>query len=489
MLNKTTYARLFRVGFPPVAAGIAGIAVALSWGCLSRPATEPDASLAPREATQHAGPPTRDLGAPTRVALAPEAISPGAPSHGATPHGVTPNGVAPSGVTPTGRSLPVAAAAGAASTAPASPQAASPVPVGVFSGTPEEMGQAYARRFGNEVNTLLDGYLRPFFATEVQRIAVLGMASLFDQHLSDPHRAELNAMADALKIDRRELLLAQCFLDLTPMTACSTIALSTQASPDGIARMGRNLDFPALDIADRYSVVLAFEPADGRYGFTAVSWPGMIGVLSGMNEHGLVLCNMEVRRTGSLPRAMPYTLLYRTVLERCRTVDEAIALLEKTPRQTPNNLMLMDASGDRAAVELTVEGVAVRRAADNEPLISTNHQRGPDGGTAGRCWRYDALRSAGTSQWGRIERDAVETMLETVQQGEMTMQAMVFEPRSRTLWLATGKRAAEQQFYRVVVKQASERRDSAAPASGAPTSSAPASTPPPATAPAPAAAP
>ena len=53
----------------------------------------------------------------------------------------------------------------------------------------------------------------------------------------------------------------------------------------------------------------------------------MIGVLSGMNEHGLTLANMEVDRPRRLPVAMPYTLLYRTVLERCRTVDEAIALL------------------------------------------------------------------------------------------------------------------------------------------------------------------
>ena len=53
--------------------------------------------------------------------------------------------------------------------------------------------------------------------------------------------------------------------------------------------------------------------------------------------------------------AMPYALLYRTVLERCKTVEEAIALLETTPRQTANNLMLMDATGNRAVVEITPE--------------------------------------------------------------------------------------------------------------------------------------
>ena len=61
-----------------------------------------------------------------------------------------------------------------------------------------------------------------------------------------------------------------------------------------------------------------------------ISWPGLIGALSGMNEHGLALTNMEVTRDGATaPRAMPYTLLYRTLLERCKTVDEAIAELRK----------------------------------------------------------------------------------------------------------------------------------------------------------------
>src|SRR5207245_7456445 len=107
-----------------------------------------------------------------------------------------------------------------------------------------------------------------------------------------------------------------------------------------------------------------------------------------MNEHGLALANMEVTRDGATaPRAMPYTLLYRTILERCRTVDEAIELLKSTPRQTANNLMLMDASGDRAVAEITPDSVTIRRASDAQALISTNHQRGSDLDARGRCDR------------------------------------------------------------------------------------------------------
>jgi hypothetical protein len=149
---------------------------------------------------------------------------------------------------------------------------------------------------------------------------------------------------------------------------------------------------------------------------------------------------------------MPYTLLYRTVLEQCRTVDEAIALLRATPRQSANNLMLMDAAGNRAVAEITPQGVVVRRGLPQTPLISTNHQRGQDQATAGYCWRYDALHAASTTEFGHIDAPALEQMLGQVVQGrdgDMTLQSMIFEPANRVLYLAAGADAPTQPYQRI----------------------------------------
>jgi len=194
--------------------------------------------------------------------------------------------------------------------------------------------------------------------------------------------------------------------------------------------------------------VLVICRPEGKHAFASVSWPGMIGVLSGMNEHGLVLVNMEVDRSGGLPRAMPYTLLYRKILEECRDVGEAVALLEKTPRQTPNNVMLMDAAGRRAVVEITPAKITVRPGQAGRPLISTNHHRGTDQATPGYCPRYDRLLRS-SADIGDLRLADLQGMLKDVQQGSMTLQAMVFEPSTRTLYLATGARAAERELKRV----------------------------------------
>jgi predicted choloylglycine hydrolase len=276
------------------------------------------------------------------------------------------------------------------------------------------------------------------------------VAVLFEAQLQERHRQEIHALAAATKIDERDVMLGNCFLDVSPMTACSTIALPADASPDGVARFGRNLDFPSFNVADKYSVLMIYHPA-GKYAFAAVSWPGLIGVLSGMNEHGLSLANMEVTRGQRFPQAAPYAVLYRTLLEECRTVKEAISLLEKSPRQTANNLMLMDAAGDRAVVEITPEAITIRRAPARTALISTNHHRGVDLDTPGQCERYDLLHDTAKAEYGRIDEAAVKSMLEKVG-GSMTLQSMIFEPANRVIVLSVGSTAAKGKFYRVELK-------------------------------------
>ena len=172
-----------------------------------------------------------------------------------------------------------------------------------------------------------------------------------------------------------------------------------------------------------------------------------------MNEHGLTLANMEVRRPMRLPTAMPYTLLYRKVLEQCRTVEEAVVLLEQTPRQSANNLMLMDAAGDRAVVELTPAGVTVRRAAPEAPLFSTNHHRGEDHATTGRCSRYDAMVASANRHLGSIDSAILQGMLDEVSQGPVTMQSMVFEPSERVVYLAADENATRKPFKRIELGQ------------------------------------
>jgi predicted choloylglycine hydrolase len=321
-----------------------------------------------------------------------------------------------------------------------------PIPLIELRGDDAELGARHGALLGQQIRDLNEHYLRRIVSGDFDQAAQASLA--FAPFMSEHHLAEVKTMASRAQLDFPSLLLAQCFLDLDAMTACSTVTLPASASPDGVARFARNLDFPSLNVADKGSVVIVFHPK-GRNAFVAVTWPGLIGVLSGMNEHGLTLASMEITRARRTPAAMPYMLLYRTVLEQCRTVDEAIALLDTTPKQTANNLMLMDASGARAVVEITPDKITVRRADDQHALASTNHQRGLDQLTPEKCFRYDKLMQTSGEKFGRIDVPELKRMLESVQQGDDTIQSMIFEPSARVMYLSTGAKSAGREFYRL----------------------------------------
>lgn len=171
-----------------------------------------------------------------------------------------------------------------------------------------------------------------------------------------------------------------------------------------------------------------------------------------MNEHGLCLANMEVPRTLRLPAAMPYTLLYRTVLEQCRTIDEAIELVKKTPRQSANNLMVMDAAGTRAVLEITPQAVTVRRGEPGKALFSTNHQRDQDCNTPGLCFRYDILHDAARDRFGKVDVPALQGMLKSASQKQRTLQSMIFEPANRVIYLSAAANAAAKPYHKLDCK-------------------------------------
>ena len=187
-----------------------------------------------------------------------------------------------------------------------------PIPIHVVSGGPEEMAAAYAKAMGPTAKTLMPQYLRKFLPPAAYELG-LSASKLFEKFIPAEHWAELVAMAKAAGMSQDEALLGNVFVDLMPTTMCSTIALSETASEDHVPRMGRNLDFPGMGVAEDQSVVVVYKPK-GRNAFASVTWPGLIGVLSGMNEHGLCVANMEVPRRLRPASGVPCMFLYRLLL-------------------------------------------------------------------------------------------------------------------------------------------------------------------------------
>src|SRR5215475_387247 len=125
----------------------------------------------------------------------------------------------------------------------------------------------------------------------------------------------------------------------------------------------RNYDFALGGVSDR---------------FEATSWSGREviakaqrpwgGCLDGMNEDGLAASLTAT--PGGAGRGFSIILMLRYVLETCRRVDEAIAALVRIPIALPQNVTLLDRSGDYATLFLGPD----RTPAVSKLRACTNHQ-------------------------------------------------------------------------------------------------------------------
>jgi predicted choloylglycine hydrolase len=227
--------------------------------------------------------------------------------------------------------------------------------------------------------------------------------------------------------------------DMKKMFGCSTLIVEPDRSATKGPLFGRNLDFPTCGFLQDYTAVEVFKPK-GKHAFASIGFPGMLGVLSGINDAGLALAVLEVYSTADNsvrfdPSGTPYAMCFRRLLEECTTIEEAEKALRAMKRTTMLNLAVCDTKHG-AVFELTPKQVVVR-SAENGVLPCTNHFRTKELCTKKECWRFKKLDNC--QDMKTIGLDQIGKKLNEVNQGRLTLQTMIFEPATLKLHLAFGK--------------------------------------------------
>jgi hypothetical protein len=260
----------------------------------------------------------------------------------------------------------------------------------------------------------------------------------------DRYRQEINTATNTAKLEPGILAVANTLLELRRL-GCSALIVEPQKSATGGPLFGRNFDFPAFGLLDRFGVVTIVRPK-GQHAFAAVGFPGMMGVLSGMNDAGLCIATLDVEESADEssrfdPTGAPMVLVFRQILEECTTIAEAESLLKRTHATTRANLAVCDR--ERGAIfEITPKQVK-RRDAEDALLPCTNHFRTPGLAANQQCWRYDRLEKARADN--SIDVAEVQAALHQANQGKLTLQTMVFEPRELVLHLSLGSAPSSGQ--------------------------------------------
>ncbi len=263
-------------------------------------------------------------------------------------------------------------------------------------GTPASIGYAHARLLYPQMvenERVLQQYLARMVPSTLTRSALLDLA-LFrymnvDQGMSSARLQEIAAEARGFRPDPfsgfldtfQRFVYLNALYDISlsfehsPLIGCTSFVLNGHGSSQGEPLLARAFDFEVDPIFDRDKAVFLVQE-DGQIPFASVAWPGLVGVVSGMNAAGLAVVVHGARAGSPSNRGEPVVHALRRVLSVATSTEQAISALRERPAMVSHIVVVMDASGSAVAVE-RAPGLPqhVRHLAKQAAV--TNHFEGP----------------------------------------------------------------------------------------------------------------
>lgn len=162
------------------------------------------------------------------------------------------------------------------------------------------------------------------------------------------------------------------------LDGCTAFGLGPDATTDGHALFARAFDFEAADVFDRDKAVFVVRE-NGALPFASVSWPGLVGVVTGMNAEGVAVAVNGGRAGTPKTTGIPVAFALREVLSRAHDTAEAVAILNQQDVMVSHIVFVGDAKGHFAVVERAPNTPAFVRSDFVDPVRVgiTNHFEGP----------------------------------------------------------------------------------------------------------------
>ena len=185
------------------------------------------------------------------------------------------------------------------------------------------------------------------------------------------------------------------------LVGCTSFAVWPGKSEDSTLLVARNFDFFVGDEFARDKIIAFYRPSDG-YKFMMVTFGGMTGVLSGMNDQGLTVTINAAKSDIPSASATPVSLVAREILQYASTIDEAYAIAAKRHMFVSESFLIGSAKDKSAAILEKTPDALGRVDPTGDFIICTNHFQSKALGDT-QLNRDHMKTSASLYRWERVQ--------------------------------------------------------------------------------------
>ena len=244
------------------------------------------------------------------------------------------------------------------------------------------------------------------------------------------------------------------------LVGCTSFGVWGDKSMDGSLLIGRNFDFY---VGDQFAgnKIVCFEKPDKGYPFMMITWGGMIGVVSGMNDKGLTVTINAARSEIPYSARTPISILAREILQYAKNIHEACEIAKKRETFVSESILIGSAEDNKAVIiEKSPSQIGINDPKANY-IICTNHFQNPLFFMDPKN-RKDRQENASVYRYKRVLQDITEEQpldinkvatilrdrsgLDNVNIGMGNEKAInqliahhsvIFEPSRRLVWIST----------------------------------------------------
>ncbi len=157
---------------------------------------------------------------------------------------------------------------------------------------------------------------------------------------------------------------------------CTAFGVWGAKSSDSTLLIGRNFDFYVGDEFAENKLINFIKPKNG-YKLMMISWAGMIGTVSGMNEKGLTVTINAAKSEIPTSAATPISLVAREILQYAKNIEEAFAIAKQRKTFVSESILIGSLTDNKTAIiEKTPSRTELYNPEYTNSTICSNHYQG-----------------------------------------------------------------------------------------------------------------